>query len=172
MTADSSERETPKALWIFSKISQNPSGFDQIKPIFYFTKCTNQVLISMNALPLWFESLPKSLLLFSGKILSPAFHELSPGAASKRDETSLKAAETTGQAELGNEPTSHFHFGPQKQRKTIMRKVQQRLSLGSQGDPTSISDFIPWQVLPQALKSSCPFLQWAMQRDSKMLKFG
>lgn len=44
---------------------------------------------------------------------------------------------------FGNEPTSHFYFGPRKQHKTIMRKVQQRLSLGSQGNPTSISDFIP-----------------------------
>lgn len=68
-----------------------------------------------------------------------------PRAASKGMRHYWNHQRTTGQAESGNEPISHFHFGPQKQRKTIMREVQQRSSPRSQGNPSSIRKFIPWQ---------------------------
>lgn len=80
------------------------------------------MLIYTNMLSLQFQSLAKSLLLFSGKVFSPAFHELSPGQHPEGMRHYWNHQRTTGQAEFGNEPISHFHFGPQKQRKTIMKK--------------------------------------------------
>lgn len=122
----------------------------------------------MNTLSLWFESLPKSLLLFSGKVLSPAFHELSPGQHPEGMRHYWNHQRTTGQAEFGNESISHSHFGPQKQRKTIMKKVQQRFSLHSQGNLTSISKFIPWHDSAPGISQllSLPFVTDAARLEN------
>lgn len=66
-----------------------------------------------------------------------------PRAASKRDETLLNPPEDNRSGRVWK--WTHFPFGPQKQHKTIMKRVQQRFPLLSQGNPTPVSKFIPWQ---------------------------
>lgn len=85
-----------------------------------------------------------------------------PRAASKRGwmRHYWNHQRTTGQAEFGNETISPF--GPQKQRKTVMKKkAQQRFSPRCHRNPSSGNSLLGKSCHRPALSSSCPFLQWA-----------
>lgn len=87
-----------------------------------------------------------------------------PRAASKRDGWDI--IETTrGQQvrqSLEMKPFPTFHFGPQKQRKTVMKKkAQQRFSPRCHRNPSSGNSLLGKSCHRPALSSSCPFLQWA-----------